>query len=422
MLLALEVDEATDASDTPSAPALLDYADRLGKAADALAARDVLAAPATVLEQITAANDAFHERNPGTRIALDGARMVTLAAAGSGTAAVNARLEIYSRALQPVRALRLTQAGLILPLAGKQREKQDGLTVEAIREKVRNRFPDLATRIPREPKPLRALLREAGFDLRWHTGPGARGGVFLPPRDLAPTDATSTVSVRRLTRATTTDQWTARTPDQRLRLRANAQLDAAASRPGFRLLTVRYDDQRLALATLTEPGREWRAEPVDVSTLFMDSLRRLVAARPRPTWETILEADNAEPGSRDAMKFSEYTTAAWGDVEKELLSVLEAGAGAGGPDGPHGVRPLLLHDASVMARYGGMGTLARLAEQARRGGPGGSGRGLWLLSARYDPTSAPRLDGTTVALEDREEWICLNHPWVVNDPGEGRAA
>ncbi|MEU3201067.1 hypothetical protein [Streptomyces sp. NPDC006996] len=81
---------------------------------------------------------------------------------------------------------------------------------------------------------------------------------------------------------------------------------------------------------------------------------------------------------------------------------------------------MLLHDAYVMARYGGMGVLQRLADLARRGGP--DGRGLWLLSPLTDPTLGPRLVAATVSIEDREEWISLNHAWVVNDPGEEQAA
>ncbi|MGW1672789.1 BREX system serine/threonine kinase PglW [Streptomyces sp. NPDC002324] len=444
MLLALEVDEDTDAPDTPSAPALLDYADRLGKAADALAGRDTLAGPGTVLEQIVAADAAFHARQPEARVSMDEARMVTLAAAAAQDAAANARLEIYSRSLQPVRALRLTQAGLILPIVGQPDKDQEGLTVEQIRDRVHARFPDLSTRIPEDHTSLSRLLRQAGFELRWHKSKKYPRGRFIPKRDAGGADPTSAVTQRHasLTRVSRVDHWTAETAEQRGRLRARAQLKEAAGQPGFRLLTVRHDDQGRALRTLTESRYEWQAEPVDVSALFLTSLRRLVEARPRPTWETILEADNAEPGSRDALKFGEYTAAAWGDVEKRIRGVLEGQdrADGGGPAGSAGAagaaygptggaepavpsarqRPVLLHDAFVMARYGGVGVLQRLAEAARRGGP--HGRGLWLLSPLRDETAAPRLDGVTVPLQDREEWIPLNHAWVINDPGKPRAA
>ncbi|MFB6787756.1 BREX system serine/threonine kinase PglW [Streptomyces olivaceus] len=428
LLLALEVDEDKDAPDTPSAPALLNYADRLGKAADTLAARDTLAGPGTVLEQIVAADTAFRARWPEAQISMDEARMVTLAAAASQDAAANARLEIYARSLEPVRALRLAQAGLLLPLAGKPEDEQDGLTVEQIHDRVRARFPDLSS-LPDDRVLLGRLLRQAGFELEWRTSRRRPRGWFVPRRQSAGGDVTSVVTQRRPSRVTRTDHWTARDPEQRARLKARAQLQESGGRPGFRLLTVRFDDQRLALRTLTEQGREWQAEPVDVSALFLASLRRLVEARPRPTWETILEADNAEPGSRDALKFGEYTAAAWRDVERAILAVLEAPADSGtgsdpatGEVGDAGVdrRPVLLHDASVMARYGGMGVLQRLADLARRGGP--DGRGLWLLSPLTDQTAGPRLDAVTVPIEDREEWISLNHAWVVNDPGEGQAA
>ncbi|MEU4715103.1 hypothetical protein AB0F73_15785, partial [Micromonospora purpureochromogenes] len=53
LLVALEAGE-DDAPDTPAAPALLDYADALGKAADKLAASEVLPSPATVLRTLAA--------------------------------------------------------------------------------------------------------------------------------------------------------------------------------------------------------------------------------------------------------------------------------------------------------------------------------------------------------------------------------
>ncbi|MDF4251132.1 BREX system serine/threonine kinase PglW [Streptomyces sp. WMMB303] len=424
MLLALEVDEGSDPPDTPSAPALLDYAARLGKAADMLAARDTLASPSTVLEQVIAADAGFRERNPDCHITMDEARMVTLAAAASQTAAANARLEIYARSLPPVRALRLTQAGLVLPLAGKPENEQEGLTVSQIHDRVRARFPHLSSRLPEDHAELGKLLRQAGFALKWGTTKKNRHGCFLPLPDKAFNDPTSAATQRRASLITRTDHWSVRDPEQRARLRARAQLQEAVEQPGFRLLTVRYDDQRLALATLTAPGRPGRAEPVNVSALFLSSLRRMVAARPRPTWETILEADNAPAGSRDGLKFTEYTAAAWGDVEKELLAALAAAPSREDVSGVEGEArlPLLLHDASVLARYGGMGVLQRLAERARRADlpdAGASGRALWLLSPLNDATAAPRLDGVTVPLEDREEWIRLNHAWVTNDPSAG---
>lgn len=154
--------EATDedAPDTPAGPALLDYADKLGVAADRLADADPLPTPATVLRELHAVQVNGIERP------LEDRRLVFLAAAASTGAAANARLEIYPRNLSPVRALRLAQAGVVpAPRPGMP---PAGLTRESVDERVRARFPALAP-LPRGPQ-LDRLLREAGFDLVWDHG------------------------------------------------------------------------------------------------------------------------------------------------------------------------------------------------------------------------------------------------------------
>lgn len=423
MLIALEVDEDTDRPETPSGPSLLDYADRLGKAAESLAGRDTLASPSTVLEQVVAADDAFHAKYPDVRITLDEARTVTLAAAAGRDAAANARLEIYSRDLPPVRALRLTQAGLILPLAGAPDHKQQGLTVENIHDRVRARFPELRAPLPDHYNPLGKLLRQAGFEVQWRTDPKTKRGHFYPKRGAGTTDPTSVVSRRNTTRGTRLGPWAAQEPELEPARRADAQLLLARDRPGFRVLTVGVDRYQPALEELIRPGGQrgrFTAEPVNVSALYLRSLHHLVDARPKPTWETILKADIAEPGSRGALKFAEYTAAAWGEVERRLTTALTSGAavpGSGDADSDsdaatEGHRPLLLHDAAVLARYGGMGVLQRISDLVRSGGP--RQRGLWILSSTADPTAAPWLDGKTVPLQDPEEWIRLVDDWVAN--------
>lgn len=425
MLIALEVDEDTDSPDTPSGPSLLDYADRLGKAAESLADRGTLASPSTVLEQVMAASDAFHARHPGLRITLDEARMVTLAAAAARDAAANARLEIYSRDLPPVRALRLTQAGLIQPWGAAPDDQQHGLAIEKVRDRVKARFPELRTPIPDHYNPLGKLLRQAGFDVQWRTDPKTKRGKFYPKRDAGSAAPTSVITQRSPTRGTRAVRRVGRTPELQAADRAEEQLLLAKKRPGFRVLTASMDRYQLALDELVRPhdqrGR-FVAEPVNVSALYLRSLRRLVSARPKPTWETLLKADIAEPGSRGALKFAEYTAAAWGAVEQQLTATLASGETAvpsGGSGGASRERsPLLLHDAAVMARYGGMGVLQRLSDAARAAGPGQ--RGLWLLSSVVDPTAAPKLDSEAVPLQDPEEWVRLVDAWVTNQHRTGR--
>ena len=69
--------------------------------------------------------------------------MVALAAAASRNAAVTPRLEIYRRDLPLVRALRLTQAGLVRLIPDVLTERQPGLTAADIHERVLARFPEI---------------------------------------------------------------------------------------------------------------------------------------------------------------------------------------------------------------------------------------------------------------------------------------
>jgi hypothetical protein len=133
----------------------------------------------------------------------------------------------------------------------------------------------------------------------------------------------------------------------------------------------------------------------------------LVDARPKPTWETVLAADAAEPGSRAALKLGEYVADAWSLVRPRLLD--PSGVG---PDGP-----LLLEDAAPLARYDAMELLHALTARARSGG-----RAVWLLCPMDDPGHAPRLDGTIVPIVTENEWVALPDAWVANEHRSGERA
>ena len=123
-----------------------------------LAAHDPLPTPITVVRTLADVARRF-ELVPAER------RLVQLAAAASARVLANARLELYPRDLDPIRALRLSQAGAGVP--------EDGLSPATLAARVAARFPGL------DPLPdgleLSRLLRDAGFDLRWN------GELLVPP-------------------------------------------------------------------------------------------------------------------------------------------------------------------------------------------------------------------------------------------------
>ncbi|WP_405432256.1 BREX system serine/threonine kinase PglW [Micromonospora sp. NBC_00617] len=375
LLVALEAAE-DDAPDTPAAPALLDYADALGKAADKLAASEVLPSPATVLRTLAAVT-----APGGAADAIDERRRVLLAAVASERAAATARLELYPRDLDPVRALRLAQAGVVPPAS----EGRRGLTPTQVADRVTARFPELDP-LPPHPE-LDRLLAEAGFELRWDRD------RYVPP---PPRAASSSVSIlqRRPSVTAAPSRWTAESPELAAAMRAEERLTGARSAGGFRALTVRLSRYGLAREEL---ARRFDARPVNVAALFLDHLHALVDARPKPTWETVLGADIAEEGSRAAIKLGEYVEQAWQLTVPSLRAELRVGDG-----------PVLLHDAAVLARYRAMDRLYELADAARAGAGG-----VWLLCPMEDPALLPKLDGAVVRVGDNE-WIALPDAWVVN--------
>ncbi|WP_328431388.1 BREX system serine/threonine kinase PglW [Streptomyces sp. NBC_00453] len=406
-LLALDVRE-NDGPDTPTAPGLLEYATRLGKTADRLAKLDTLPTAATVLAELGALTVP-----PGV-VDWDERRMVELAAAASVNAAATPRLEIYSRDLSLVRALRLTQAGLVRWIPGMPEGQQPGLTGEAVHERVRARFPEMVVPDGRGGThhelptggPLTKALRDAGFELSLSMH--EREGVlrYLPTRV---DDASSYLTTGAWRQSTRTGAVTRYADDPQLAgaVRAEERLLASARRDGYRVLTVR---QQLVRDALRELGAgRLGTDAVSVTELFLEALHAQVTPGTKPTWETLLKADAAEPGSKGAVRFAEYVRTAWGAVEPRITELLGNGGGGGaGPVGPAG--PVLLTEAGVFARYDAMGVLDRLASAARRGG-----RGLWLLVPQSDPSREPRLGQVAVPYQaGLGEWIQLPDTWVGN--------
>lgn len=405
-LLAREVGQQDD-PDTPSAPGLLDYAQRLGRTADRLANLETLPTSTTVLNELGALS------RPAGRIDWDERRMVEVAAAASSKSAVTPRLEIYPRDLSLVRALRLTQAGLVREYYGFDRGKQPGLLPETVHERVLARFPEITDPLRGRKLPLGGpltkALRDAGFDLELlhHADNGKLR--YLPPEGSDQKTSYTSVgssSGRYGTRSLAPTRYDD-DPDQASAAAADERLAVSWTRDGFRVLTVRWGRSTRALELLADWGnrgsRDARdAEVVSVTELFLSQMRQRVQPGQKPTWEAVLRADVAALGTAAANGFAQYARTSWNHIEPELRAKIERQNGAGQQG------PLLLTDATAFARYGAMDTLERLADTARQGG-----RGLWLLCPQEDPARKPWLGRTAVPYQEGfGEWIVLSDSWV----------
>ncbi|MGW4505054.1 BREX system serine/threonine kinase PglW [Streptomyces sp. NPDC004436] len=396
-LLALDVRE-DDAPDTPTAPGLLDYATRLGKTADRLAKLETLPTATTVLGELGSLTP------PPGSVEWDERRLVELAAAASLNAAATPRLEIYPRDLSLVRALRLTQAGLVRLIPGVPDARQPGVTGEDVHERVRARFPELVLPDSRggfshdlpTAGPLTKALRDAGFDLTLSTREDTKTLRYLPTRMDSASSYLTTGAWRQATDVGAVTRY-ADDPALAAAVRAKERLAASARRDGYRVLTVHHHRPEEAARALG--AAPIGAQAVSVTALFLEAMHALAPEGSKPTWETLLKADVAEAGSRGAMKFAEYARTAWGSVEPQIRTLLDLTSGSG---------PVLLTEASVFARYDAMGVLDRLAEAARQGG-----RGLWLLVPQGDPAREPKLGQVAVAYQaGLGEWIELPDSWV----------
>ncbi|MEV6525734.1 BREX system serine/threonine kinase PglW [Longispora sp. NPDC051575] len=366
MILALEVGP-NDGPDTPAGPALVDYVDKLGQVADRLVRQESLPSPATVLTALAVV--------PNT-CGVDDRQMVQFSALASATAAVSPRLELYPRDLPPERALRLAQAGT-LP------SKNQLLTRELISQRVQARFPELPE-LPKHRK-LLAALQAAGFSTLRDYDPATDSYIAAPAHN------SSSAPARRLRHHTVTTRNRIDDTPERAEANRTEERLLAAEGGGFRALTVRLSDGAVALTELDRFG----IRPVSVATLFMAELHGLVDERPKPTWETVLNAD--VPGSGEEKPLVRLTGEAWRRVLPALQNTLGDGPG-----------PVLLHDAGVLAKYEAMGLLHDLVEAARAGAGA-----LWVLCPADDPTLAPRLDGTIVPAMENER-IVLTNSWIDN--------
>ncbi|MFE6555177.1 BREX system serine/threonine kinase PglW [Streptomyces sp. NPDC057746] len=393
-LLALDVREGVDGPDTPTLPALQDYALNLGARADRLAALESLPTASTVLTELDAV------RRPPGSLGWDERRTAEIAVAASTRAALTPRLEIYPRGLDLVRALRITQAGVVAVQPGVEEERQPGLTVDALHKRVATRFPELGTDplAPRELPTGSALVRDlkqAGFELKLAT---RYDKVLRLIPDRPSGDATAGLTSASwgasATRRSAPTQYDADAAVAAA-VKAEQRLAHSARQDGFRVLTVPQRRAEDAVRQLS--GEPYGARPVSLTGLFVDELRGVVGESARPTWETVLKADAAEPGSRAHQQLRIRTDKAWGRIEPRLRETLAEGHG-----------PLLLTDTAVLARYDALDLLGRLAEEARQGGSP-----LWLLVAQSDPARAPRLAGQSVPYQAGfDEWIVVPDAWV----------
>ncbi|MGI8814863.1 MAG: hypothetical protein ACR2G2_06120 [Pseudonocardia sp.] len=262
VLVALQVAE-DESFDTPNDAELLDMAAAFADESIKLAGSDPLPTPVAVIRALEVVARR-HDQVPGEQ------RLVQLAAAASGTVLVNARLELYPCDLDPVRALRLSQAGAGVP--------PEGLTPEALARRVSARFPGLAE-LP-DGRDLERLLVEAGFELAWD------GNRLMPPPlpGATSTRLPSTASGRAPVSAASGSG-------------PGARLGYALRHGGARVVTFRRSRWAATRDRVCELAG---VQTTDASAAFVGALRKVASELLIPDFDVILQADapSADPGDR----------------------------------------------------------------------------------------------------------------------------
>lgn len=363
-----------DASRGLDGQGLADYAEQLGRTADSLAQSAPLVAPSRAVELLR------ETRPPAGAPALSDDRLLQLAAAVSGAAALSSRQEIYPRNMEAERALKLAQGALL-----GARE----LTVEQLRARVLGRYP-LAADLPDRPK-LDALLTDLACDLTWNAGAaGGRGAYRRQTIDLGQI-TTSGTSLGGYPTATL-DPGTGVDPEVEMATAFEERLEHLAQKGGF-------------LALTTAPGRIERVAreilsrfPVENRDLDEILIRRMKERTEAlgAKWDNVLQADAGGPSGTNWGRLLSVVGQALPEVESEIRS---------------SARPVLLRRAGLLARYGKLELLERLREAAGREG---ALPGLLLLVPSDASTDMPVIDGAAVPVITRAQWATVPEPWIQN--------
>lgn len=353
-------------------PLLLDLAERLGREADTLLSQSTVQpaiVPAErVHQRLSALLDAADIGDPLLR---DRARLAALAAGLSRNAAASGNGELHHRNLSQVDALKLALGSV----AGPQR-----LSAREITDRVSVRFPAVQP-LPTSGK-LGELLREAGLDLVHDPESGTYGAPTVLDR--------SSQGSSRLATGTHVSGLVlgGLTPEERLR-------ESVAQR-SFLALGVRADRCESLVFRL---GSEFGAQIIDVTNLLMDELLRLSHQEGFPSWEALVKADAQPENDRATRGVAAAVNRAIPVVES---AIAEAAAGIPGQD----PRPVLIVEASPLARYGRAEIIRHWSDLATR-----RGQAVWVILPQVGANQGPLLDGISVQTSPNQ-YLRVDTAWI----------
>lgn len=363
-------------------PELADYALRLGRTADRLAARDPLAAPARAAEDLRAVGlPEGREPIPQDR------DLLRLAVYTSDNAALSSRMEVYPREMPAVRALRLAQGALSIA-----RE----LSVKEVHQRVSGRYPE-AEKLPDRPE-LDSLLEEVGLDLAWEqSAAGGRGAYRFRHADWLTLTSSGSSSAALTGQGgpaalVSPEEVDARLFERKLR---RAEQDGA-----FLVLSCRPKKMQQALQALQA---RFDIEYRNLDSVTISAIRK-VAESVGADWHVVLNADAASRDSRDWQNLVRLVGRALPNVEQQLA------------DSP---KTILLAWPGLLARYDQLSLLERLRDSI--GTRSVKLPGLWLLIPG-NGQARPTVAGKPVPLLDSGQYTKIPSQWIAEHAAEGISA
>ena len=357
-------------------PELAAHAVALGAIADRMALEDPLPSPGRVEEELNLVA-------PPGGTALPPGRTLRLAAAASKSASLSARAELYPKGMSPATALRLSLGSLAGPRL---------LSEDAVRKRVKGRFPD-AAQLPPRPD-LDRLLDDVGAERIWSENDTEGRGYVS--RNVTPSGSGSPSGVLRYGTLAAAPQATPEVLDARS---LEEKIVGAGRSGAFLALTV--DPRRAPRAEAELLRRFAPRERISLELLLLREMRAEAEAR-KVKWPVVLAAD-AE--GHDGKGFRNLLRLATKAAERVLATLLALD------------RPALLVNPGLLARYDLMPMLTDLAQASgTRGGP----PSLWVLVPQADE-GMPMIDGASLPVMSAANWARLTDPWLANAHRAGGA-
>ena len=324
-----------------TAPALAEYAIRLGRAADRVADTlpdEPLASPARVIERL-------RDVTTPPEVTLPDGRLVRLAALASQRAAVSSRMELYPRDMEPLRALKLS-----LGAVSGVRE----LSEADLRERVTSRYPDAAP-LPSRPG-LDELLREAGLSLSFDPDAAGGKGGYRAPQFVRPSVTTGSTMLSRYATALPASPAGEIAPEIADARSLEARLARALRDGSFLQMVVPAKAYTQAADELV---RRFGVRLLNVEEIVLDVFRQEADAA-RVAWHVVEAADADRSGA---------------DWSRLLLLAMRCRPAIAARLLTPGETPLLVY-ADILVRYDLLGLLTDLHGTI---GSDEGPHGVWLL-------------------------------------------